>query len=85
MLYILPKPFGIRPFLVSVMLRSIYTLGLGPTLILLGAANVRRALITFAQLHRDADYIPSPAAMLVIPRPDGRKPNSRGAQESAGL
>lgn len=40
MLYILPKPFGIRPFLVSVMLRSIYTLGLGPTLILLGAANL---------------------------------------------
>ncbi|XP_075711890.1 inositol 1,4,5-trisphosphate-gated calcium channel ITPR2 isoform X2 [Rhinoderma darwinii] len=40
MLFILPKPFGIRPFLVSVMLRSIYTLGLGPTLILLGAANL---------------------------------------------
>ncbi|XP_069619194.1 inositol 1,4,5-trisphosphate-gated calcium channel ITPR2 [Ranitomeya imitator] len=40
MLFVLPKPFGIRPFLVSVMLRSIYTLGLGPTLILLGAANL---------------------------------------------
>ncbi|XP_053575682.1 inositol 1,4,5-trisphosphate receptor type 2 [Bombina bombina] len=40
MLFIFPKPFGIRPFLVSVMLRSIYTIGLGPTLILLGAANL---------------------------------------------
>ncbi|XP_056373589.1 inositol 1,4,5-trisphosphate receptor type 2 isoform X2 [Hyla sarda] len=40
MLFVFPKPFGIRPFLVSVMLRSIYTLGLGPTLILLGAANL---------------------------------------------
>ncbi|XP_073423539.1 inositol 1,4,5-trisphosphate-gated calcium channel ITPR2 isoform X2 [Dendrobates tinctorius] len=40
MLFVLPKPFGIRPFLVSVMLRSIYTLSLGPTLILLGAANL---------------------------------------------
>ncbi|XP_075458961.1 inositol 1,4,5-trisphosphate-gated calcium channel ITPR2 isoform X3 [Ascaphus truei] len=40
MLFMLPKPFGIRPFLVSVMLRSIYTIGLGPTLILLGAANL---------------------------------------------
>uniref|UniRef100_A0A8C5QQ75 Ion transport domain-containing protein n=1 Tax=Leptobrachium leishanense TaxID=445787 RepID=A0A8C5QQ75_9ANUR len=40
MLFVLPKPFGIRPFLVSVMLRSIYTLGLGPTLILLGASNL---------------------------------------------
>ncbi|XP_069484570.1 inositol 1,4,5-trisphosphate-gated calcium channel ITPR2 isoform X6 [Ambystoma mexicanum] len=40
MLFLFPKPFGIRPFLVSVMLRSIYTIGLGPTLILLGAANL---------------------------------------------
>ncbi|KAE8613073.1 hypothetical protein XENTR_v10007556 [Xenopus tropicalis] len=40
MLFLLPKPFGIRPFLVSVMLRSIYTIGLGPTLILLGAGNL---------------------------------------------
>nr|XP_033807855.1 inositol 1,4,5-trisphosphate receptor type 2 isoform X1 [Geotrypetes seraphini] len=40
MLFFFPKPFGIRPFLVSVMLRSIYTIGLGPTLILLGAANL---------------------------------------------
>ncbi|KAM4675653.1 inositol 1,4,5-trisphosphate-gated calcium channel ITPR2 [Discoglossus pictus] len=40
MLFILPNPFGIRPFLVSVMLRSIYTIGLAPTLILLGAANL---------------------------------------------
>uniref|UniRef100_A0A8D2LXR1 Inositol 1,4,5-trisphosphate receptor n=1 Tax=Varanus komodoensis TaxID=61221 RepID=A0A8D2LXR1_VARKO len=40
LLFFFPKPVGIRPFLVSVMLRSIYTIGLGPTLILLGAANV---------------------------------------------
>lgn len=40
MLFFFSKPVGIRPFLVSVMLRSIYTIGLGPTLILLGAANV---------------------------------------------
>uniref|UniRef100_H3ANP0 Inositol 1,4,5-trisphosphate receptor type 2 n=1 Tax=Latimeria chalumnae TaxID=7897 RepID=H3ANP0_LATCH len=40
MLFFFPKLVGIRPFLVSVMLRSIYTIGLGPTLILLGAANV---------------------------------------------
>ncbi|OCT55613.1 hypothetical protein XELAEV_18000411mg [Xenopus laevis] len=40
MLFMLPKPFGIRPFLVSVMLRSIYTIGLAPTLILLGAGNL---------------------------------------------
>lgn len=45
MLFFFPKPFGIRPFLVSVMLRSIYTLGLAPTLILLGAANVSMSLI----------------------------------------
>uniref|UniRef100_A0A8D2LXS0 Inositol 1,4,5-trisphosphate receptor n=1 Tax=Varanus komodoensis TaxID=61221 RepID=A0A8D2LXS0_VARKO len=40
LLFFFPKPVGIRPFLVSVMLRSIYTIGLGPTLILLGAANL---------------------------------------------
>lgn len=40
MLFFISKPVGIRPFLVSVILRSIYTIGLGPTLILLGAANV---------------------------------------------
>uniref|UniRef100_A0A8C5JV77 Inositol 1,4,5-trisphosphate receptor n=1 Tax=Jaculus jaculus TaxID=51337 RepID=A0A8C5JV77_JACJA len=40
MLFFFSKPVGIRPFLVSVMLRSIYTIGLGPTLILLGAANL---------------------------------------------
>ncbi|XP_060113469.1 inositol 1,4,5-trisphosphate receptor type 2 [Heteronotia binoei] len=40
LLFFFTKPVGIRPFLVSVMLRSIYTIGLGPTLILLGAANL---------------------------------------------
>lgn len=44
MLFFFSKPVGIRPFLVSVMLRSIYTIGLGPTLILLGAANVSTLL-----------------------------------------
>lgn len=42
MLFVLPRPGGILVFLVTVILRSIYTLGLGPTLLLLGAANVRR-------------------------------------------
>lgn len=46
MLFFFSKPVGIRPFLVSVMLRSIYTIGLGPTLILLGAANVSTSLCT---------------------------------------
>uniref|UniRef100_W5NDZ4 Inositol 1,4,5-trisphosphate receptor n=1 Tax=Lepisosteus oculatus TaxID=7918 RepID=W5NDZ4_LEPOC len=45
MLIILPKPAGIRPFLVSVILRSIYTLGLGPTLLLLGAANLLNKIV----------------------------------------
>uniref|UniRef100_A0ACB8FQ60 Inositol 1,4,5-trisphosphate receptor type 2 n=1 Tax=Sphaerodactylus townsendi TaxID=933632 RepID=A0ACB8FQ60_9SAUR len=39
------EPVGIRPFLVSVMLRSIYTIGLGPTLILLGAANLCNKIV----------------------------------------
>uniref|UniRef100_A0A7N4PCW2 Inositol 1,4,5-trisphosphate receptor n=1 Tax=Sarcophilus harrisii TaxID=9305 RepID=A0A7N4PCW2_SARHA len=45
MLFVFPKPFGIRPFLVSIMLRSIYTIGLGPTLILLGAANLCNKIV----------------------------------------
>ena len=40
LLPVLPKPWGILFFLVSLILRSIYTLGLGPALLLLGAANV---------------------------------------------
>uniref|UniRef100_A0A8C7QSZ5 Inositol 1,4,5-trisphosphate receptor n=1 Tax=Oncorhynchus mykiss TaxID=8022 RepID=A0A8C7QSZ5_ONCMY len=35
----------VRPFLVSVILRSIYTLGLGPTLLLLGAANLLNKIV----------------------------------------
>ncbi|XP_041113341.1 inositol 1,4,5-trisphosphate receptor type 2-like isoform X1 [Polyodon spathula] len=45
MLFVLPKPGGIQPFLLSVMLRSIYTLGLGPALILLGAANLCNKIV----------------------------------------
>ncbi|KAJ6666357.1 hypothetical protein lerEdw1_000630, partial [Lerista edwardsae] len=45
MLFFFPKPVGIRPFLVSIMLRSIYTIGLGPTLILLGAANLCNKIV----------------------------------------
>uniref|UniRef100_G3SWQ2 Ion transport domain-containing protein n=3 Tax=Loxodonta africana TaxID=9785 RepID=G3SWQ2_LOXAF len=45
MLFFFSKPVGIRPFLVSVMLRSIYTIGLGPTLILLGAANLCNKIV----------------------------------------
>ncbi|CAB1322999.1 unnamed protein product, partial [Coregonus sp. 'balchen'] len=45
MLFILPKPGSVRPFLVSVILRSIYTLGLGPTLLLLGAANLLNKMV----------------------------------------
>uniref|UniRef100_A0A8C7N7K2 Inositol 1,4,5-trisphosphate receptor n=1 Tax=Oncorhynchus kisutch TaxID=8019 RepID=A0A8C7N7K2_ONCKI len=36
---------SVRPFLVSVILRSIYTLGLGPTLLLLGAANLLNKIV----------------------------------------
>ncbi|ELW72535.1 Inositol 1,4,5-trisphosphate receptor type 2 [Tupaia chinensis] len=45
MLFLFSKPVGIRPFLVSIMLRSIYTIGLGPTLILLGAANLCNKIV----------------------------------------
>nr|XP_042704586.1 LOW QUALITY PROTEIN: inositol 1,4,5-trisphosphate receptor type 2 [Chrysemys picta bellii] len=45
MLFFFSKPVGIRPFLVSVILRSIYTIGLGPTLILLGAANLCNKIV----------------------------------------
>ncbi|XP_038857354.1 inositol 1,4,5-trisphosphate receptor type 2 [Salvelinus namaycush] len=45
MLFILPKPGSVRPFLVSVIMRSIYTLGLDPTLLLLGAANLLNKIV----------------------------------------
>ncbi|KAJ8374080.1 hypothetical protein SKAU_G00046600 [Synaphobranchus kaupii] len=45
MLLVRPKPGGIRPFLVSVILRSIYTLGLAPTLVLLGATNLLNKIV----------------------------------------
>uniref|UniRef100_A0A668ABN8 Inositol 1,4,5-trisphosphate receptor n=1 Tax=Myripristis murdjan TaxID=586833 RepID=A0A668ABN8_9TELE len=40
LLPVLPKPWGILFFLVSLILRAIYTMGLGPALLLLGAANL---------------------------------------------
>ncbi|KAG7279021.1 hypothetical protein CRUP_001962 [Coryphaenoides rupestris] len=40
LLPVLPKTWGIVLFLVSLILRSIYTMGLGPALLLLGAANL---------------------------------------------
>uniref|UniRef100_A0A4W3JR24 Inositol 1,4,5-trisphosphate receptor n=1 Tax=Callorhinchus milii TaxID=7868 RepID=A0A4W3JR24_CALMI len=45
MLIVLPKPHGIRPFIISVMFRSIYTIGLRPTLILLGATNLCNKIV----------------------------------------
>ncbi|XP_038666908.1 inositol 1,4,5-trisphosphate receptor type 2-like isoform X1 [Scyliorhinus canicula] len=45
LLILLPKPHGIRLFIVSVMFRSIYTIGLGPTLILLGALNLCNKIV----------------------------------------
>ncbi|XP_078139427.1 inositol 1,4,5-trisphosphate-gated calcium channel ITPR2 isoform X3 [Centroberyx gerrardi] len=40
LLPVLPKPWGILFFLVSLILRAIYTMGLGPALLLLGTANL---------------------------------------------
>lgn len=40
LLPVLPKPQGILFLLVSLILRSIYSLGLGPALLLLGTVNV---------------------------------------------
>ncbi|KAK2842102.1 hypothetical protein Q5P01_012302 [Channa striata] len=40
LLPVLPKPWGILFFLVSLILRAIYTMGLGPALLLLGTVNL---------------------------------------------
>lgn len=40
LLPVFPKPWGILFFLVSLILRAIYTMGLGPALLLLGTVNV---------------------------------------------
>ncbi|XP_043943593.1 inositol 1,4,5-trisphosphate receptor type 2 isoform X2 [Protopterus annectens] len=45
MLFAFSKPIGIQPFIVTAIFRSIYTLGLGPTLILLGAANLLNKIV----------------------------------------
>uniref|UniRef100_A0A8D2LXY5 Inositol 1,4,5-trisphosphate receptor n=1 Tax=Varanus komodoensis TaxID=61221 RepID=A0A8D2LXY5_VARKO len=57
LLFFFPKPVGIRPFLVSVMLRSIYTIGLGPTLILLGAANLVTLKNNFIRVYYMFHYL----------------------------
>uniref|UniRef100_A0A672P0V7 Inositol 1,4,5-trisphosphate receptor n=1 Tax=Sinocyclocheilus grahami TaxID=75366 RepID=A0A672P0V7_SINGR len=44
-LFVLPPRGGILAFLVTVIFRSIYTLGLGPTLLLLGAANLLNKIV----------------------------------------
>uniref|UniRef100_A0A8C3B0I4 Inositol 1,4,5-trisphosphate receptor n=1 Tax=Cyclopterus lumpus TaxID=8103 RepID=A0A8C3B0I4_CYCLU len=45
LLPVLPKPLGILFFLVSLILRAIYTMGLGPALLLLGAVNLFNKLV----------------------------------------
>ncbi|KAK9516864.1 hypothetical protein VZT92_024773 [Zoarces viviparus] len=45
LLAVLPKPLGILFFLVSLILRAIYTMGLGPALLLLGAVNLFNKLV----------------------------------------
>ncbi|XP_036962517.1 inositol 1,4,5-trisphosphate receptor type 2 isoform X2 [Acanthopagrus latus] len=45
LLPVLPKPWGILFFLVSLILRAIYTMGLGPALLLLGTINLFNKLI----------------------------------------
>lgn len=55
-LFVLPPRGGILVFLVTVIFRSIYTLGLGPTLLLLGAANVRQIHYQPFTLHLAHQY-----------------------------
>uniref|UniRef100_A0A8C6SHD8 Inositol 1,4,5-trisphosphate receptor n=1 Tax=Neogobius melanostomus TaxID=47308 RepID=A0A8C6SHD8_9GOBI len=45
LLPILPKPWGILFFLVSLILRAIYTMGLGPALLLLGTVNLFNKIV----------------------------------------
>uniref|UniRef100_A0A7N8YJQ7 Inositol 1,4,5-trisphosphate receptor n=1 Tax=Mastacembelus armatus TaxID=205130 RepID=A0A7N8YJQ7_9TELE len=45
LLPVLPKPSGLLFFLVSLILRAIYTMGLGPALLLLGTINLFNKLI----------------------------------------
>ncbi|XP_007250632.3 inositol 1,4,5-trisphosphate receptor type 2 [Astyanax mexicanus] len=45
LLFILPRQGGILAFLVTIILRSIYTIGLHPTLVLLGAANLLNKIV----------------------------------------
>uniref|UniRef100_A0AAY4DM11 Inositol 1,4,5-trisphosphate receptor n=1 Tax=Denticeps clupeoides TaxID=299321 RepID=A0AAY4DM11_9TELE len=45
MLFAMPRPQGIRAFLLCGILRSVYTVGLRPTLLLLGAANLLNKIV----------------------------------------
>ncbi|KAM7396526.1 hypothetical protein PAMP_019560 [Pampus punctatissimus] len=45
LLPVLPKPWGILFFLVSLILRAIYTMGLGPALLLLGTVNLFNKIV----------------------------------------
>uniref|UniRef100_A0A673CNX3 Inositol 1,4,5-trisphosphate receptor n=1 Tax=Sphaeramia orbicularis TaxID=375764 RepID=A0A673CNX3_9TELE len=45
LLAVLPKPWGLLFFLVSLILRAIYTMGLGPALLLLGTVNLFNKLV----------------------------------------
>ncbi|XP_055011214.1 LOW QUALITY PROTEIN: inositol 1,4,5-trisphosphate receptor type 2 [Boleophthalmus pectinirostris] len=45
LLPVVPKPWGILFFLVSLILRAIYTMGLGPALLLLGTVNLFNKLV----------------------------------------
>ncbi|KAF5897541.1 inositol 1,4,5-trisphosphate receptor type 2 isoform X2, partial [Clarias magur] len=47
-LFIMPRRGGILAFLITVILRSIYTIGLGPTLLLLGASNLLNKIVFLA-------------------------------------
>lgn len=49
LLPVLPKPIGVGFFLVSLILRAIYTMGLGPALLLLGAVNVSEQRLVFEE------------------------------------
>lgn len=60
LLPVLPKPWGILFFLVSLILRAIYTMGLGPALLLLGTINVNDAKLDRGRFHFQATPIPPP-------------------------
>lgn len=52
---VLPQPHGIRALIASAILRLIFSVGLEPTLLLLGGCNVSAHLCVHAALHCTAD------------------------------